>query len=65
MIKSDGTRINLKYALYKKGSQLLWGDKIIRNDKEIDPFKIPNFQLRSGDKIKRNSEIISNIELAN
>ena len=63
VVKSDGTRINLKYALYKKGTQLLWGDKIIRNGKEMDPFKLQDFQLRSGDKIKRNSEIIEDIEL--
>ena len=64
VIKGDGTRINLKYALYKKGTQLLWGDKIIRNDKEIDPFKIPNFEIRTGDKIKRKNEIISNIDVS-
>ena len=61
--KVDGTRINLKYALYKKGTQLLWNDKIIRNEKEIDPFKILNFELKSGDKIKRGDEIINNTEL--
>ena len=59
VVKNDGTRINLKYALYKKGTQLLWNDKIIRNDREIDPFKIENFELRFGDKIKRGEEIIN------
>jgi DNA-directed RNA polymerase beta' subunit len=61
--KSDGTRINLKYALYKKGTQLLWNDKVIRNGREIDPFKIENFELRSDDKIKRGDDLISNVEL--
>jgi DNA-directed RNA polymerase beta' subunit len=64
VVKSDGTRINLKYALYKKGTQLLWGDKIIRDSKEIDPFSYNNFQLKLGDKIKRNGEIISNIDIS-
>ncbi len=59
VVKSDGTRINLKYALYKKGTQLLWNDKVIRDGREIDPFKIQNFELRSGDKIKRGEEIIN------
>lgn len=74
VIKADGTRINLKYALYKKGTQLLWNDKIIRKEsngfsfsegkeREIDPFKIPNFELRLGDKIKRGSDIITDIEI--
>jgi DNA-directed RNA polymerase beta' subunit len=58
VIKSDGTRINLKYAMYKKGTQLLWNDKVIRGDREINPFTIENFELREGDKIKRGSEII-------
>lgn len=64
VVKADGTRINLKYALYKKGTQLLWGDKIIRDSKEIDPFSYNNFQLKLGDKIKRNGEIISNIDIS-
>lgn len=59
VVKSDGTRINLKYAMYKKGTQLLWNDKVLRGDSEIDPFKLPNFELRPGDKIKRGSEIIN------
>lgn len=59
VVKSDGTRINLKYAMYKKGTQLLWNDKVLRGDKEIDPFTLSNFELRSGDKIKRGSEIIN------
>jgi DNA-directed RNA polymerase beta' subunit len=59
VVKSDGTRINLKYAMYKKGTQLLWNDKVIRDGREIDPFKIENFEIRLGDKIKRNGEIIN------
>jgi DNA-directed RNA polymerase beta' subunit len=60
--KIDGTRINLKYALYKKGTQLLWNDKVIRNDREIDPFKMLSFELKTGDRIKRGDQIIDNIE---
>lgn len=64
VIKSDGTtRINLKYAMYKKGTQLLWKDKVIRNGKEIDPFKNPKFELREGDSIKRGEEIIESKDI--
>jgi len=65
VIKGDGaTRINLKYAMYKKGTQLLWGDKVIRNGQEIDPFKIKDFELRGGDVIRRGEEMITDIELS-
>ena len=64
VMKVDGTRINLKYAMYKKGSQLLWNDKIIRNGLEIDPFKQPHFELRMGDVIRRGEEMITEIEIS-
>ena len=62
--KADGTKINLKYAMYKKGTQLLWGDKVLRNGDEFDPFKNPRFELRQGDVIQRGDEMITTIELA-
>jgi len=63
VLKADGvTRINLKYAMYKKGTQLLWGDRVIRNGTEFDPFKNPKFELRTGDVIKRGDEMITDIE---
>ena len=61
--KADGTKINLKYAMYKKGTTLLWGDKVIRNGNELDPFKLKNFELRTGDVIKRGDDMITDIEL--
>lgn len=63
VIKKDGATINLKYALWKRGTQLLWGDKILRNDKTINPFSIKNFILLEGDKILRDDEIIKDIQL--
>lgn len=62
--KADGTKINLKYAMYKKGTQLLWGDKVIRGGTELDPFKQKSFELRTGDVIKRGEEMITNIDIA-
>ena len=38
---------------------MLWNDKIIRDGKDIDPFKMVNFQLKSGDKIKRGIDVIN------
>ena len=65
VIKKDGeTRINLKYAMYKKGTQLLWGDKVLREGRIIDPFKYKTFELRQGDVIQRKDEMITNIELS-
>ena len=74
VIKQSGVKINLKFALNKKGTPITFGDKIIRNEKEIDPFivnydtsgeasiGIDNFVLQDGDKIKKKSgEIIENV----
>jgi len=61
--KADDTKINLKYAMYKKGTTLLWRDKVLRNGTEIDPFLNKHFELRTGDVIKRGDEMITNIEI--
>jgi hypothetical protein len=64
VIKKDGTKINLKYAMWKRGTQLLWGDKIIRNERELDPFNTEKkVVLVAGDKILRNGEMITDIQL--
>jgi len=61
--KADETKINLKYAMYKKGTTLLWRDKVLRNGTEIDPFVSKDFELRTGDVIKRGEEMITTIEI--
>ena len=65
VIRNDGkTKINLSYATLKKGTPLLWGDKILRNGKELVPFtkefkSSKNFfELKEGDIIIRNDEQI-------
>jgi DNA-directed RNA polymerase beta' subunit len=63
VIKADGTKINLKYAMYKKETPLLWGDKVIRNGREIDPFTIEHFELREGDCIRRGDKVITDVEI--
>jgi DNA-directed RNA polymerase beta' subunit len=69
VIRDEGkTKINLNYAMYKKGTQLLWGDKVMRDGRELVPFSSeykqirPNFELKEGDTILRNGEIISAID---
>lgn len=71
VIKPDGSRINLKYATFKRGTRLCWGDKVVRNGKLIEPFKVDflrplkptPFALQAGDKIQRNGALISEIIL--
>jgi DNA-directed RNA polymerase beta' subunit len=70
VLKDNGkTKINLSYATNKKGTQLLWGDKILRNGKEISPFSTEfkqvkqNFELIQNDIILRNGEQIKEIDL--
>lgn len=57
VLRDNGkVRINLKYALHKKGTDLLYGDIVIRNGKELEYSK--NLVLREGDLIKRGTELI-------
>ena len=76
VIRDNGkTKINLSYAMYKKGTQLLWGDKVIRNGRILIPFRNEfketefknskkEFELLEGDIIDRNGELISTIEVS-
>jgi DNA-directed RNA polymerase beta' subunit len=59
--KGTTSRINLKYALFKKGTELLFGDVIIRKDGEEVKVESYQHKLREGDKIKRNDKILSDI----
>lgn len=61
------TRINLKYAMNKKSTPILWGDKIQRGNVIINPhaeFGKRDFELREGDIILRQGERITDIEVA-
>jgi DNA-directed RNA polymerase beta' subunit len=71
VLKDNGKiKINLQYAMLKKGTPLLWGDKIIRGDKTIIPFTKEfkqvktQFELKQGDIIDRDGEKLTSIELA-
>jgi DNA-directed RNA polymerase beta' subunit len=61
VMKNDGkTRINLKYAMFRKGTELLYGDTIIRGDIEIKVLN-GNVVLQQGDNIRRNDNILTSI----
>ena len=58
VMKNDGeTRINLKYAMFRKGTDLLYGDEIIRGDDEIKVVN-NNVVLQEGDKVRRAGKIL-------
>jgi DNA-directed RNA polymerase beta' subunit len=61
--KNEGkTRINLKYAMFRKGTQLLHGDIIIRNNQKI---YISNSKdsLKDGDEVIRNGEKLTSLKI--
>lgn len=55
------TRINLKYAMHRKGTELLYGDIVIRGDTEIKVSN-GNVILQTGDVIKRNGYILKPLQ---
>ena len=66
LLKNGGkTRINLKYALFKKGTELLYGDIIHRDNKKIKVLNnngLNIFSIKNGDKIERNGSLLPNIQ---
>lgn len=55
--KENGKRINLEYALVKRGTRLNFGDVIVRNGVEIKYIE-QQMKLRPGDKLKRGTELV-------
>ena len=65
VLKNNGKiRINLNYALNGRGTELVYGDEIHRNDKVIKYFGDKDIKLSAGDKIKRNGFFIEDIKYA-
>jgi DNA-directed RNA polymerase beta' subunit len=54
---NEETRLNLKYAMFTKGTELLPNDIIIRNGKKLEIIDC----LKEGDKIERNGKILDKI----
>ena len=64
VLKNEGkTRINLNYALNKKGTELVYGDEIYRNG-NIIKVRNGNEKLLYGDRIKRNGVFLEEVKYA-
>lgn len=62
VMKNDGeTRINLKYAMFRKGTELLYGDVVIRGETEIEVVN-NNVTLQEGDKVRRDGKILNGLK---
>ena len=62
VVKSNGTKLNLKYAMFLKGTELLNGDIIIRGNVRISVINNESF-LIIGDKLERNGNIMSGLKV--
>ena len=67
ILKNGGpTKINLKYALFRTGTELIYGDEIIRQNGEKDPIVIKvatgKEKIKEGDMVKRNGVFISDLK---
>jgi DNA-directed RNA polymerase beta' subunit len=54
----NGKRINLQFAMYKRQTDITHGDVIIRNNKYIYPSTNTTIEIKDGDQILRDSNII-------
>jgi DNA-directed RNA polymerase beta' subunit len=62
IIKNGGsTRINLKYAMYRKGTELLYGDTVLRGKQELKVTN-GNIILQTGDNILRNGKVLKSLQ---
>ena len=62
VLKAGGkTRINLNYALFRKGTELIYGDEIYRGASVIK-VSGKELLLRKGDSIKRNGVFLDSVK---
>jgi DNA-directed RNA polymerase beta' subunit len=59
VIKTNGTKLNLKYSMFLRGTELFPTDIIIRGDNKI-PVK-ENITLCIGDKLERDGKILGGV----
>jgi DNA-directed RNA polymerase beta' subunit len=57
--KNGEIRINLKYALFRKGTELLYGDVILREGKKVE-YK-NGMVLKFGDRIIRDGRVLEKV----
>jgi DNA-directed RNA polymerase beta' subunit len=65
VIKKSGAKINLKYALFRKGTELIYGDEIHRKhgDKDVvTKVTTGKEKLQEGDRLKRNDRFVEDIK---
>ena len=62
-IRRNENKINLKYALLKKGTNLLYGDKIHRNEIILHVDQVNKYKIQENDKIERNGKFLNEIML--
>ena len=60
--KGTKNRINLKYALNQRSTELFGGDEVIRNGEKIIVDDNSGFVLKNGDQLFRNGEKINNLK---
>ena len=64
VINNEGRSINIKYALFRRGTELLYGDEVYKLDGKRIKIndKNYNYQLSNGDRIMRNGVFLSQIK---
>jgi len=63
VLKNNGkTRINLERALFRKGTELLYGDIIYRQNGDQIRVETGKERLKDGDRVKRNEEFITDLK---
>jgi DNA-directed RNA polymerase beta' subunit len=58
--EGEPTRLNLKYAMFKRGTTLLYGDVVTRGDKELTVVN-DNVVLQQGDKVVRDGQELEKV----
>ena len=63
VLKNNGKiRINLNYALNGRGTELVYGDEVYRNDRVIKYTGDKSLNLCPGDRIKRNGNFLTDVK---
>lgn len=66
VIKKSGAKINLKYALFRKGTELIYGDEIHRTNDDGKEIIIKVLtgkeKLLEGDRLKRNDKFLEDVK---
>ena len=66
-VNNAGKTINLKYALFRRGTELMYGDIILREGADGKELRIPiltdgKTHLQYGDRVIRNGELLTDVK---